>query len=295
MQRLVTGLGLLAGVALLGACNGGANFRNSMPMNSFQGFPAVGVMNQARATTPSGAFGTAAYNEMMKHAEYEYAQMDYRDAMYHARNAMAAAQGQTVQPQPVGERILPADKVGELSSARERLVTAMSAHMQDRPEAAGRAVGLYNCWIEEQEENFQPDDIANCRDGFMAALAELEAQPVAETMPEVIVLGSDILFAFDKADIREEFKPELDRIAQRLVEDTNLRILVWGHTDTAGPAAYNMRLSVRRANAVADYLAAHGVDRSRMTVEGFGETRLAVPTPDNTPNQANRRVELRQR
>ena len=295
MQRLVTGLGLLAGVALLGACNGGANFRNSMPMNSFQGFPAVGVMNQARATSPSGAFGTAAYNQLMQHAEYEYAQMDYRDAMFHAQKAMAAARGEQVQPQPVGERILTSQHAQELSAARERLVAALGASREARPEAAGRALGLYDCWIEQQEENFQPDDIAYCRDGFQAALAELEDRPGAEAMPEVIVLSSDVLFDFDRAELRPEFRPELDRIAQRLVEDTNLRVLVWGHTDTAGPPEYNMRLSVRRANAVADYLEGRGVDRTRMTVEGFGETRLAVPTPDNTPNQQNRRVELRQR
>jgi OOP family OmpA-OmpF porin len=80
-----------------------------------------------------------------------------------------------------------------------------------------------------------------------------------------------------------------------LVQDTSANILVWGHTDTAGPAAYNMRLSERRAEAVAAYLESKGVSRSRMSVRGFGETQLAVPTPDNTPNAQNRRVEIRRR
>lgn len=300
MQRLVTRLGLLASVALLGACNGGANFGSSMPFNTFQAFPAAGVMKEARSTTPSGgAFYTAAYNEEMKHAEYEYTAMqDYKDAMYEARKAMQAAHADPAfGPQPIGERMLPADKVAELTSARDRLVAVLPSGMQDKPEAAGRAVGLFDCWMEQQEENFQPKDIADCRDGFMAALAELEAKPMGQAMPEVMVLSADVLFDFDKATVKQQFKPELDRIAERLVEDTNLRLLVWGFTDTAGPPAYNMKLSVRRANAVASYLESKGVDASRLTVEGFGEDRahLAVQTPDNTPNAQNRRVEIRNR
>jgi OOP family OmpA-OmpF porin len=298
MQRLVTRLGLLASVALLGACNGGANFGSSLPFSTFQAFPAGKVMNEARSTTPTGgAYYTAAYNEEMKHAEYEYgSMMDYKDAMYHARKAMQAAHADPAfGPQPIGERMLPADKVAELTSARERLVAALPNGREAHPEAAGRAVGLFDCWMEQQEENFQPKDIADCRDGFMAALAEIEAKPVSQSMPEVMVLSSDVLFDFDKYAIKPAFKPDLDKIAERLVEDTNLRLLVWGHTDTAGPADYTMRLSVRRANAVAQYLEGKGVDASRLSVEGFGETRLAVPTPDNTPNAQNRRVEIRNR
>ncbi|HBE92089.1 MAG TPA: hypothetical protein DDW55_06005, partial [Gammaproteobacteria bacterium] len=66
-----------------------------------------------------------------------------------------------------------------------------------------------------------------------------------------------------------------------------------GYTDTSGPEAYNMKLSERRANAVADYLATNlGIDRSRMAVSGMGE---ADPVADNSTREgriANRRVEV---
>ena len=87
----------------------------------------------------------------------------------------------------------------------------------------------------------------------------------------------------------------LDKIADLLVKDTTTSILVWGYTDTAGPKAYNQRLSERRAETVARYLEGKGVSRSRMQIRGWGETNLAVQTPDNTPEQRNRRVEIRRR
>ena len=62
-----------------------------------------------------------------------------------------------------------------------------------------------------------------------------------------------------------------------------------------GTAEYNQRLSERRANAVAAYLESKGVALNRMSVEGFGETKLAVPTPDQTYEPRNRRTEIRRR
>jgi OOP family OmpA-OmpF porin len=145
--------------------------------------------------------------------------------------------------------------------------------------------------MEQQEENFQIEDIANCRKGFEDAIAALT--PVEEV--EVISISSDVLFDFDKAVVKEQFKPQLDEIAADLVADTNKRLLVWGHTDTVGTEQYNMGLSVRRADAVAEYLESKGVDASRLTIQGFGETKLAVPTGDQVPEPRNRRVEVRQR
>ncbi len=65
-----------------------------------------------------------------------------------------------------------------------------------------------------------------------------------------------------------------------------------GHTDTAGPAEYNMQLSQRRANAVAGQLTKEGIPSHIITTEAFGETNLAVETPPNTPLQANRRATI---
>lgn len=291
MQRLALKLGTLTAVGLLSAC--GDPQLQSLPANIGMSFTAPGVMDAARSATPSGTFNTAAYNDLMKHAEYENVQMDYKDTIYHAQKALAAARGEAVRPQNPSERWLPADKVGEIQDGYTRLNAVYDEGMTKDPEALGVAVGSFDCWIEQQEENFQPADIAACRDAFFAALDRLEKEEAE--MAEMMVLSSDVFFDFDKYNIRPDAMAELDKVADVLVGDTTVNFLVWGFTDTAGPFDYNMKLSVRRANAVADYLEAKGVARNRMTIEGFGETKLAVETPDNTPLQANRRVELRRR
>jgi OOP family OmpA-OmpF porin len=145
--------------------------------------------------------------------------------------------------------------------------------------------------MEQQEENFQPRDIAACKERFEAAMASLAPKASAET----IVLSSDVLFDFDKAVIKPQFMPDLDAIAAELVADTNKRILVWGHTDSIGTEAYNQGLSERRANAVAAYLEGKGVTRDRMTIQGFGETQPVASNATREGRAQNRRVEIRQR
>lgn len=274
-------LSLLAGASLLAGCGA---------------FESQRLFDQASGVSPQGdAFQQSLYAGYIEHATFEHeSMMDYPDAIYHSNKALAAARGETPQPTQLSERTLPAEAVDEVTQARARLVSALSGGgIQRDPEAAGRAQAFFDCWLEQLEENFQPRDIAYCRDGFYKNLELIEVP--AQTVPEVISLQSDVLFDFDRAVIKEAFKPELDKIAEMLVGETNTQILVWGHTDTAGPADYNQRLSERRAEAVADYLESRGVTRDRMAVRGFGETQLAVPTPDNTPEARNRRVEIRRR
>jgi outer membrane protein OmpA-like peptidoglycan-associated protein len=99
-----------------------------------------------------------------------------------------------------------------------------------------------------------------------------------------------IYFDFDKADLNDEAAANLEAIIAD-IKDRNLGgIQVDGYTDTAGPAEYNMGLSERRAETVARSLIDAGIPATIVTTEAFGETDLAVATPDDTPNQANRRA-----
>jgi len=70
------------------------------------------------------------------------------------------------------------------------------------------------------------------------------------------------------------------------------RIAVTGHTDTSGAPAYNMALSLRRANAVKDALVREGIAAAAIAVTGRGETQLLVQTGDNVREPQNRRVEI---
>ena len=87
----------------------------------------------------------------------------------------------------------------------------------------------------------------------------------------------------------------LDNLGKALSDQTlaRYRFHIEGHTDTVGTHPYNKELSDRRATAVVDYLATNfHVDRSRMEAVGMGEDGLLVPTPDQTPEQRNRRVQV---
>src|SRR3546814_5042047 len=93
-------------------------------------------------------------------------QGDYADSDKYAEKALALSNGVHVQPEMIATRDLPADKVDELSSARVRLMTAMSAGAADeKPLDADNAPANLDCWMEQQEENFKPPHNPACRDG----------------------------------------------------------------------------------------------------------------------------------
>jgi outer membrane protein OmpA-like peptidoglycan-associated protein len=122
-------------------------------------------------------------------------------------------------------------------------------------------------------------------------VAEPEPPPEPEPMPPIVISG-DVLFEFDRSNIRPEFFGELNQIAARLQETPDRQIRISGHTDSTGPATYNQGLSERRAQSVANYLAQQGVSPDRMIVQGFGETQPVVSNETREGRAQNRRVEI---
>jgi outer membrane protein OmpA-like peptidoglycan-associated protein len=117
---------------------------------------------------------------------------------------------------------------------------------------------------------------------------------------EIIVeLPADVLFDFDKADIRSDAGATLEKLARLIKQSGVGAIQVNGHTDSIGVDAYNMALSERRAGSVARWLTTNaGIDAGRLKTKGFGKTRPveANRSPDGSDNpegrQKNRRVEV---
>ncbi len=99
---------------------------------------------------------------------------------------------------------------------------------------------------------------------------------------------SDFLFNFNSFTLKPGAYPEIDRVARVLNQYPQTRIRVEGHTDSKGSAEYNMKLSQRRAEAVANALIQRGVDPVRITTIGFGESQ-----PVASYDAANRRVEIK--
>ena len=101
-----------------------------------------------------------------------------------------------------------------------------------------------------------------------------------------------VYFDFDKDDINQVAQSEIDALAASLADIPQIDLIVTGHTDTAGDAAYNVDLSQRRADAVRDALVAAGIgaDRARVEIYAEGESNPAVMTGDDVPERRNRRV-----
>jgi outer membrane protein OmpA-like peptidoglycan-associated protein len=107
-----------------------------------------------------------------------------------------------------------------------------------------------------------------------------------------VEFNEKILFAFSKSDLSDSAKMNLDHLAKILLDNPNTNIEIQGHTDSRGTEEYNMGLSLRRAGAVKDYLILQGVDPSRLTVKGFGETAPAYSNDTPEGMAKNRRVEF---
>jgi outer membrane protein OmpA-like peptidoglycan-associated protein len=101
-----------------------------------------------------------------------------------------------------------------------------------------------------------------------------------------------VFFDWNRADLTARARQIIAEAAQARTRQAVTRIEVTGHTDTSGSAQYNQGLSVRRANTVAAELVRLGVPRNEITTRGVGESQLLVPTPDNTREPQNRRVEI---
>ncbi len=101
-----------------------------------------------------------------------------------------------------------------------------------------------------------------------------------------------VFFDWDKAVLTDRARQIIQEAAANSTHVQYTRIEVNGYTDTSGSAAYNQRLSVRRAQAVGAELVRDGVPQNAITIQGFGETRLLVPTGPGVREPQNRRVEI---
>ena len=253
----------------------------------------IEAMRGAEGT--GSAFTRALTEEYRQITLFEADQMfDWRDAGYFARKGLRAADGEVVEPERLEDWHLPADKIDEMSSARARLVSLLDANArQQAPAEAARAQGRFDCWVEQQEENHQPDHIAACRDEFYAALAALEEAMKPEPAPVVPAAQPEpfvVFFAFDSALLTSEGESVIDSAVTAAQDAGMSEFSITGHADRSGSEDYNTRLSLSRANAVRDALAARGIAPANISVAGRGESEPAVPTADGVAEQANRRV-----
>lgn len=240
------------------------------------------------------AFDQALRDEYVRLATYERVQYDWRDtAAYVARGKLAAA-GTPPEPEAIAARDLPEDKVAELTAARATLMRYMTpAYKSAQPKTLALAQGGYECWMEQQEENWQWDDIAACKQQFEAAIKAMTEPAKAAPVAATAVPGYVVYFNFNSAKLEGDALQVIREAAQTFKTDKAARADLAGHADRSGTPALNDRLSSLRAEAVGDALMKQGVPESAITISAFGESDLAVVTPDGAKEPRNRRVTIR--
>ncbi|HEV8657389.1 MAG TPA: OmpA family protein [Thermoanaerobaculia bacterium] len=107
-----------------------------------------------------------------------------------------------------------------------------------------------------------------------------------------VSVKNEVLFDFDSAALRGTSRESLREMADVFQKYPDTTIRVEGHTDSIGTAAYNKRLSNRRASSVANYLEELGVRSSRIDAIGYGESQPRASNSTANGRQLNRRVEI---
>jgi outer membrane protein OmpA-like peptidoglycan-associated protein len=148
-------------------------------------------------------------------------------------------------------------------------------------------------------ESNQPNAVLQGAYYYIDDVSVVSAEPILE--PETaeepmlkegdVVSMWDVYFATGESDVMPQSYVELRRLVELLQSNPTMIIELRGHTDDQGTREFNRRLSEARAQAVVDYLVAHGIDRRRLSAVGYGESR-PVDTNDTPEGRSrNRRVE----
>jgi outer membrane protein OmpA-like peptidoglycan-associated protein len=126
------------------------------------------------------------------------------------------------------------------------------------------------------------------RGGSCTASAQL---PIVQKIVLTETAGK-VLFDFNKANLKPEAIKQLAPVVQVIKDQPGVRILVVGHTDSVGSDAYNLKLSQRRAESVANYLVQNGVPRQNIRTEGLGKRQPVASNATAEGRAQNRRVEI---
>jgi OmpA-OmpF porin, OOP family len=263
-------------------------------------------LQMAKDTTPGGGpFDKALFAQYLNLAKMEYSEADYGDSDAFAMRAMDSAAGTPPGPEEVGARAIPSQFVGELKSAYRKLGEVLDAGSVRYPKTAAKAQAAFDCWMQEQEENLQPDHIAKCKGDFNSAYNALKTalapQPKAKkpkpapAAPKAKKYENfTVLFAHDSSKIDKKAGRNVNKAVLAIDTAAPKSVIISGYADRSGNANYNMTLSGKRANGVAAMLTENASTElgGKVAVKVYGEKNNKVLTADGKREPKNRRVKI---
>ncbi|HEX5843866.1 MAG TPA: OmpA family protein [Pseudomonas sp.] len=175
---------------------------------------------------------------------------------------------------------------------------------------AGAVIGTLICYAQDGDEDDDgvfdrrdrcPDTPANTpvhhngcplKEYASAPPVEPEPEPAPMEPAESVRVELDVKFDFDKAEVKEDSQGDIKSLADFMTQYPQTTTTVEGHTDSVGSDTYNQGLSERRANAVRDVLVnQYGIDSSRVSSVGYGESQPVETNDTDAGRAVNRRVE----
>ena len=119
-----------------------------------------------------------------------------------------------------------------------------------------------------------------------------------ELIIEKPIVIENIYYDYDKWFIREDAKPELDKLVKIMEDNPRIIVELSSHTDSRASGRYNIVLSDKRAHAAVEYILTKGISQDRISAKGYGETKLLNDCKDNVEcteeqHQINRRTEFK--
>lgn len=186
-----------------------------------------------------------------------------------------------------------ADVQARISQNEKKLASLESSATQQQKEELARLRGDYK----ESQQSLQASEAARAEAEKRATQAAADLARIAsvkqETRGMVITLSGQVLFASGKSELLPSAQAKLSEVANALTQNNpDASIVVEGHTDSQGSETFNLDLSTRRAQAVRDYLASHGVAPDRIRSEGLGFSRPVADNKSAEGRANNRRVEI---
>jgi OmpA-OmpF porin, OOP family len=242
-----------------------------------------------REMEPQGpAFNRGLRTGYLEYGDVQYDDYDLGDFAHFAFKAVDSAKGENVLPDRVESRDLTLGDADELAAARARLMAALGQTGRKKAAAeAAKAQTSFDCWLELAEDQEPPEEIVICKGAFEDAIAQVE-RALTRDVEDVYL----VFFAWDQVNLTPVGLTVLDQVQADFAQGRSVRIVIAGHADRSGPEAYNLALSERRAQAVAQALSQRGIAANTMEIEAFGETQPRVPTADGVREPQNRRVEI---